>query len=162
MVRIVGPVAIEVHAEILFAPGGQIRRWASGVAREQTANTKAEAPVNKRTRKFPGNPPRGYLKSTISSSVTSVTPLSLAIDTSTDADYAVYVIKGTSTRYARDALGRFGFAAEGFPLPTNNFGKFRRVQRVRGQKPNNFFVRGKNRTARNHPSLRVTSSLRRF
>lgn len=147
----VGYSHVELHDEVLFAPTGQVRRWAKTVARENTVQTKAAAPVNKRTNKFPGNFPRGYLRSQISSSVDAEGPKVLGISTSSGAPYSLYVIRGTSTQYFRDQLGRF--TTGGFPLPANNFGSFRRVSVIRGQRANNFLLKGLAGTASRHPSL---------
>lgn len=49
MVRYQGPIILELHDEVLFARGHLIHRWATGIAREMTINSKKEAPVNKRT-----------------------------------------------------------------------------------------------------------------
>jgi len=151
--RMIGPVAVEIHDEVLFAPGGQIRKWSQGVAISNTKNTKTAAPLNKRTRKFPGNPPRGTLKRLISSNVKMEGPKVIGIETRSDAPYSVYVIKGTHTQWSRDVLGRFTDAARGFALPSNNYGRYRHVQRVRGQKANNFLVKGLAKTAIRHPAL---------
>lgn len=148
-----GPVVIEIHDERLFVSGGMVRKWAQGIAIAQTRNTKKEAPLNKRTRKFPGNPPRGTLKRLVSSNVKMQGPKVIGIETRSDAPYSLYVIKGTSTQYSRDVLGRFTTAERGFALPSNNYGRYRKVQRVRGQKANNFMLRGLARTAVKHPSL---------
>lgn len=155
--KIVGPVAIEIHDEKLFHGRGAVNVWANRLAATNTRNTKKAAPVNKRTRKFPGNPPRGHLKANISSSVTHLGTKVIGIDTHSKAKYSIFVIRGTKTQYRRDVLGRFAPNAVGFPLPANNFGPFRRSQRIRGQKANNFMVEGLRLTATTHPAIRGAS-----
>lgn len=154
--RYIGLVNIEIHDEVLFLPSGPIRNWARKVAAAQTRNTKAEAPVNKRTNKFPGNLPVGSLRNMISSSVQTEGPKIVGVTTTSAAPYSIYVIRGTNPQYFRDAGGRF--AKGGFPLPANNFGGFRRVSRIDGQRANNFMTRGLAKTGRAHPSLRQAGS----
>jgi hypothetical protein len=149
--KYIGFSRVEIHDEVLFAPSGSIGRWAKKVAAKNTIETKKAAPVNKRTNKFPGNFPRGYLRSQISSSVDREGPKIIGIATESRAPYTIYVIQGTGTQYFRDAAGRF--AKGGFPLPANNFGDFRRARIIRGQAANNFLVKGLAGTARTHPSL---------
>ncbi len=162
MVRFLsGPMLLVLDDEKLFLPGHTVHRWATGIAREQTRNTKRAAPLNKRTRKFPGNLPRGSLKGMISSKTERDATRILSITTVSKAPYTIFVHGGTRTTFARDKLGRFADAR--FPLPANNFGRFRRVQRIRGQKANPFLVRGLQATAIRHPSLRgAGSAVRRF
>lgn len=149
--KYIGYSSIEIHDEVLFAPGGQVTNWAHRVAVANTRNTKKAAPVNKRTRKFPGDTPVGWLRSQIGSGVSRDGAKILGIETWSNADYTIYVVKGTNTQYFRDSLGRF--SRGGFPLPANNYGNFKRVRIIRGQKPNNFFLKGLAATARTHPSL---------
>lgn len=157
--KYVGFSRVELHDEVLFAPTATIGRWASQVAAKNTVETKKAAPVNKRSNKFPGNFPIGYLRSQISSSVDREGPKILGITTRSDAPYSIYVIQGTNTQYFRDSLGRF--AKGGFPLPANNFGFFRRARVIRGQKANNFMLNGLTRTSFTHRSL-AGATFKRF
>lgn len=153
--RIFGPVAIEIHDDALFHGNGDVNKWAKKVALAQQRNTVKAAPINKRTRKFPGNPPRGHLKASINTNKRMMGRKIIGIDTYSNARYSIYVIKGTKTQYRRGAGGRFAAAYPGgFPLPRNNYGPFKRVQRIRGQSANNFMLVGLQHTAVAHPAIK--------
>lgn len=153
----IGPIAIEIHDEVLFSGSGAIGRWTEKVRAELETNTIETAPINKRDRKFnTAEGPRGWLKANIHADKYKAGRKVIGIDVVSDAGYSIYVIKGTRDRYTRikkglPGAGRFGFA--GIPLPGNNYGKFRRVQHIRGLKANDFLSRGVRITSLNHSSL---------
>lgn len=169
-----GPILVELHEEILFLPGHVIHRWAKKLQTEDTRNIKNAAPVNKRTKKFPSavakDGGRGYLRDSMHGETSLVTPKLLAMDTISPASYFKFVLGGTRTQWRRVGgekrpgvnRGQFTTTKRGFPLPTNNYGPFRRVQRIRGQAANNFVARGRAKTAARHESLRGTKVLQWF
>lgn len=160
-INYVGPVVIEIHDEVLFYGSGDVSKWATKVAAAQTRNIKKAAPVNKRTHKFPGNPPRGHLRASINSSKRMMGTKIIGIDTYSNARYSMFVIGGTRDQIARSTLGTFLPAkGTGFALPRNNYGPFKWRQKVRGQKANNFMLTGMRRTAVTHPSIAGASTLR--
>lgn len=151
-------VKIEIHDEVLFHGEGAVAKWTRGLKKEMQFEVHSAAPLNRRTHKFPGNPPVGNLRRKIKTSIATEGDKVIGITTVSGANYTQFVIDGTKTQYKRIPKGqagggRFDFAAGGFPLPSNNFGRYRRVQRVRGQKANNFLLTGYNRVALRHSAL---------
>lgn len=140
------------YSERLYITGGVVERWFSRISRELEAAIKAEAPVNVRPNKNPGAPPRGTLRLGISvDDPQLVGPRDLQIDARSSTDYTRYVVRGTSDIIVRDAGGRFGRAR--MLLPEQPGLPSRRVQKVRGQRPNDFFMRGYDRVAAIHEGL---------
>lgn len=159
--------AIIVTDEVLFTDAGSIGRWRTSVASQMTRNSKAAAPVNSRVVKSRANAayPVGSLRNLISTHTRNVTLRQFEIVTESRAPYSLYVIKGTSTIYAKSARvpagtregGRFAPIGKGlggmYVPPGHGMGAMFRRQ-VRGQKANNFLAAGFDRTAARHSSLR--------
>jgi hypothetical protein len=149
---------VVVNDTKLFGPTGDVRRWADKVAVKFTVNAKAEAPTGAATGRVnkTGPFPVGSLKRNIYFEVTRVGPRQLVTTISVQVPYAMYVLKGTGTIYAkRNERGHFPTAEGGLYIPANpGWGKSLMRQRVRGQKANPFLDRAYARTARSHPSLR--------
>lgn len=152
-------VAVEVHDEVLFLPGGMISRWVYGVKSDLTFWLDREAPVNKRPNKTSGEPPPGHLHAMLYTDVDQRGKV-FTIEAGSRAHYTKYVIHGTNTIYARGPGGQFRSAADGggMYLPANpGYGRGRWRQRVRGQEANNFLGRAYDMTARTHPALKGIS-----
>lgn len=142
---------------VLYTPAGSVGRWVSSVERTMQRNAVLQAPNGAQTgriNKTSGFPP-GYLQASISSSVLRAGPRRFNIEVRADAPYAYYVHEGTSTIYARTALGTFRTNEEGMFIPGNpGWGRSRRAARVRGQAANPFFDRAFRATSTQHPSLK--------
>lgn len=151
---------IVVHDQGLFVPGGDIHRWLETVKQQIEFGVTRECPIGHRPNKTDGTSP-GHLASTIFADLTRVGQRQATIVVGATADYTIYVVKGTSTIYARNTLGQFvsnEFGGGGMFLPANpGYGGDKTRQRVRGQKANNFIVRGYNDAARRHSALRPMS-----
>lgn len=161
--------AIIVHDEKLFAPTGDIGRWASSVAYEFEWNTKSAAPVSSRTKsnwsmEHHPTETNGALRRGIDASVGRTSLRRLRIDLTSSASYSTYVLFGTSRIYSRSArvpagepgAGQFasvGFGNGGMYIPLRP-GKGLIRQSVSGQRANNFIETGFNATAARHSSLR--------
>ena len=160
-IRFIGPTVIEIHDDKLFHGDGDVNKWAKKVALAQQRNIKNAAPRNKRTRKFPGNPPVGHMKASINTNKRMMGRKIIGIDTYSNARYTMFVLRGTKTQWARSTTGTF-MAAEGsgFALPRNNYGPFRWRQKIRGQEANNFMLTGMQKTAIAHPSVMTAGHLK--
>lgn len=157
-IRLVGPILVETHEQVLFAPGGQVRSWAREVSRSLKSNALFTTPINKRPNKFRGQP--GDLRRSLSVSVRSRGALELLIDLSASASYALYVHEGTRSQYRRVEGGRFAPKSGGFPLPANpGYGGFKRVQRISGQRPQPFLTDALAYTGVEHPAIRGSVGL---
>lgn len=156
----------------LWGQGGAMRRWGNSVQRGMVRNAKAAAPVNKRSNKNRGNPPRGTLRKLINGRV-SVIKATKTVDiiVQSDADYSLAVHEGTGQIQARAAAGtgKGGQFVKGRkmslppqPGPRGGFGggpptpfSAPRIYkgRVRGQRAQPFLTQGIQRTAVRHPAL---------
>lgn len=150
-VRYVGPTVIEIHDEVLFGPGGDLHRYGYRVRTEIERNARRAAPRNKRSAKWPGNPPIGHLKRSIGSSLDrNAAAKVIGITVFANASYAVYVHEGTRPVI----VWKKGYGAKGgFPLPTNNYGPRRRVKAISGQEGQPFLREGYNAARATHSSL---------
>lgn len=148
---------IVVHDQALFLPGGDINVWLNTVKQQVEFGITRECPIGHRPNKTDGTGP-GHLASTIFADLTRVGLRQATIVAGADADYTIYVVKGTSRIYSRNELGQFteaGFGRGGMFLPANpGYGGDKFRQSVAGQKANNFIVRGWNDAARRHSALR--------
>lgn len=150
-VRYVGPVVVELHDEVLFAPGGQVYRWNYRVSRALVRHGKARAPLNKRAVKNRTQPPRGTLRRSVKADTTRIASKVVGIDFAATADYAAYVIRGVPGYiYRRGAGGQFSGT---FSLPPNFGIPRKRVNKVRGQSGNNFLADAVRDTGAEHPAL---------
>jgi hypothetical protein len=161
---------VELHDEILFTPTGIVTRWVDVVAAEIGDAIRVEAPVGHRPNKTDGTAP-GWLKETVFSDVSQKLK-TYTIEAGANADYAKFVVKGTGpvifATTARipageEGAGQFKALGEegGMFLPANpGYGRAQQRQRVRGQAPNNFIVRGYNTAARGHGALKRMNSNR--
>jgi hypothetical protein len=157
-------VLVDVDDEKLWSEGHLIRRWFEGIDNELEVAIKAEAPASNEpggTKRWPlRTNMRGHQPGALRRGIRSTEPLRTgprALETKivSEAAHTKYVLFGTSPNiYARQAGGLFGFKALGFALPAQGWIGFKRVQRVSGQEPNNFFQRGYDIVAANHSSLR--------
>jgi hypothetical protein len=151
----------------LFAPSGDIGRWAKSVNSSYSRNVKNAAPVNRRSNKNPGQPPVGSLRAGISTSLKRVGPRQFLIESVSTAPYTKHVLFGTGRIYAKNtqqpagAVNEAGekvggqFTGRGKLNVPPNFGYSRnRLPSVRGQSANNFFEKAMVKTAIKHPSLR--------
>lgn len=162
--------AIVVHDEKLFAPTGDIGRWAAGVSREFERNVQWATPISTRTKSkwsMAAHPdePAGALHAGISGSLTRTSIRQFRMDVSSSASYSTHVLFGTRRIYAKSArvpkgepgAGQFrdvGFGeASGMYVPLR-MGKGVMKQSVAGQRANNFFQTGFEMTAASHSSLR--------
>jgi hypothetical protein len=163
-----GPILVEIHDEVLFLPTGSVGRWKASVRRQSEILTRMKTPVNKRSWKWPNQPARGTLQQSIASRTTGgLAAKRFSIITSANAPYALYVHEGTKTPIFaknRSAGGQFGTAETGMALPPNNFGRFRRRQRVRGQDANPFLIEGMKSVSAVHPAVQppTAGGLRTF
>ena len=152
VIRFSGPYAASINDEKLWRPGHLVHDHASSIGRLWTTSSKKAAPINKRNRKFPGAPPRGSLKAGISTAVDREGTRKIGITQTSKAPYSVYVHGGTrSLIYARNIKGEFAKAH--FRLPRNNFGPYKVVARIRGQKANPFIYKGLRAVAAVHPAV---------
>ena len=152
VIRFVGPIASTINDEKLWRPGHLVHDHASSIARLWTRASKAAAPMNKRNRKFPGAPPRGSLKAGISTAVDREGTRKIGITQTSAAPYSVYVHGGTRpVIYSRSITGQF--AKSHFRLPRNNFGPYKIVHKIKGQKANPFIYKGLRVVAGKHPAV---------
>ena len=168
--------AVVIYDEKMYTDVGLVGRWTGSVTRELKRNTKNAAPsglTTGRIRKSSYNSqhPVGTLKRTVDANSRQIGPRERQISVWTEAPYAVHVVYGTKTIYARSAripkgeegAGQFrglGDSDEqyGMYIPANpGWGKAKWRQRVRGQKANNFFQTGMDLTSIRHPALRGLS-----
>lgn len=158
---------IIVQDEKLFAPTGDIGRWAQAVSLEFTANVHAAAPFNKRQIKSRANAhePVGSLRRGISGDLTRTSIRQFRINVTSSASYTLHVLFGTSRIYAKSGrvpkgepgAGQFrdiGFEEGGMYIPIGMGHKAMMKQSVSGQRANNFLDQGFRRTAATHSSLR--------
>lgn len=148
-------VSTVTYEEKLFLKGHLIRRWFDGMALELDTAITTEAPLNRRPNKNASQPPVGHLKANISSETHLVHSHLIEANITSGADYSIYVLGGTPpVIIARGTGGQFGFGAEGFPLPAQPWVSARRVQKISGQEPNDYMLRGYEIVAAHHSSLR--------
>jgi hypothetical protein len=149
---------VVVTDSVLFARTGDIGRWAHRVETSFTAHAIKEAPSGADTGRINKTDPAypvGSLRRNTSGSVSRVGPRQYQTDVTVDVPYALAVLRGSRTIYARGAGGRFANAEEGMYIPGNpGWGSSRWAQKRAGQKANNFLERAFTATARSHSSLR--------
>jgi hypothetical protein len=151
----------------LFNRTGDVGRWAEAVNVAYVSHARRHAPVDKRQNKSRANSmyPVGALAASIFGEVTRVGPRHLQTLIYVDVPYALYVIKGTSTIFAKAARAPAGspggiggqfvpLEGRGMYIPANFGLKSRYAQRVRGQRANPFLDLAFDATARRHSSLR--------
>jgi hypothetical protein len=143
---------VVMYDEALYSEGHLIRRWFEGIEEELEALTRLEAPLNRRANKNSGEPPVGSLKAGIKGETNRTGPRALEAIISSSAYYTRYVIGGTPNNiFYRGQRGQFGI--RGFSLPPNFGIPRKRVQRVSGQDPNDFFLRAYETAAAHHEAL---------
>jgi hypothetical protein len=162
-------VGLVIYDSKMYNPGGTVRRWAERVEKKFTLNAIAEAPDGAdsgRVNKTSANSmyPVGSMKRNITGEVRRVAPRHLQTTVSVNVPYALHVLKGTGTIYAKPQNripagqpggGQFAEGRVGMVLPPNlGFKAGVRVKSVSGQRANPFLDRAFVRTARSHPSLR--------
>ena len=120
-----------------------------------TGHAVARAPVNRRARKshWDAAYPPGSLKSSISGSADRIGPRHWQIVLDIGVPYAAYVIGGTGPTIVPTTQPYM-------TLPANpGFGRRRRHNVVRGQRPNTFLRSAARATGRTHPSVRDLENL---
>lgn len=178
MIRYSGPTLISMNPQTLFDSNGDCTKWAQARRAGLSRRGKREAPHGSdsgRTRKSSANPePFGSLKAGVKGSTSRTGPLQFQITLESTVRYSIFVIKGTKTpitankaRLAAGTVdpatgrkigGQYAEGRRGMFLPPNSFGGKNYkggvpVQKVRGQRPNDFLSRAVRGEARLHPAL---------
>ena len=167
-------VAIEIHSERLFLPGGDVWDWTKEVTAEVKGAAKRLAPPGRSMRRPTTRyTSTGRLRRSIRSSSNTNGPHGVLGYITVDAPYAHFVLGGTAFQGHRYIYSTVGFmhkplvdlyAARKHPpsLPHTWFmvlrpsGAYR--LRVHGQKANPFLTDGYNEVARIHGALKPIRS----
>jgi hypothetical protein len=172
--------AIEVHPEILFSEGGDVRFWMGRLAQEMSAAVKAKAPPG-RSRSIWQRTSTGRLRASVNARLARTGPVQnmVTVEVGRGLDYAVHVLGGTAFQGKRFIYTTRGYAHKAevdfhaqrqrrgghvaaetkgkgwyLKLPANGVGSDRRFHlRVKGQRANNFLFDGYNEVARLHEAL---------
>lgn len=148
-------VVVNLYDEKLYNKGHLVERWASGLRKDISVATKAEAPVNKRRNKSgsaktaqPTGPP-GFLKANIRVTKQRTGTREFTMNQSSRAGYSLYVIEGTA------GGDRTGTRLRRYRLPLNSrYGRKKKIAKFRGIVPNDFLNAGLDTASIRHPCLR--------
>lgn len=155
---------VVVTDSVLYGRTGDVRKWADEIEVTYRGIATKEAPHGADTGRInkTGYYPVGAMRASIVGEVNRIGPRHLQTTISVEVPYALAVLRGTNTIYARTAGGRFRGGAptgersgRGMYIPANpGYGGRRWAQKVSGQASNNFLERAFEATARRHSSLR--------
>lgn len=110
--RILEAHVIEVNTNKLFVPGGDVHRWAVGVAKELESNAHSFAPPRHSEARW-GTWSRGALQASIYSSAFTYPSNRIGIEVGARVPYAVYVHEGTAYQGTRYIYTNEGWAQKG-------------------------------------------------